>query len=109
MRLAAGLIVLKLCATKLSDNTAVYDAMFTPKSFNLVSLLPQDDCPEVRHGFLEALRRALQTNQLSTRWFTLCFLTAFEPNEGPKETMMRWLKNRADIYRTSPPLPSDDQ
>jgi len=74
--------------------------MFTPKSFNLVSLLPQDDCPEVRHGFLEALKKPLANGHLHQRWFTLCFLTAFEPNEEVKVNMVRWLKNRAEHYRT---------
>jgi len=99
LRLTAGLIVLKLCTTRLPDKTAIYENMFTPRSFNLVSLLAQDDCPEVRHGFLEALRNALANGLLSSRWYTLCFLTAFEPNEDFKEVMVRWLKNRAENYR----------
>jgi hypothetical protein len=75
--------------------------MLTAKSFNLVSLLPQDDCPEVRHGFLAALKKALQQGRLGLRWYTLCFLTAFEPAEDNKQVMVRWLKNRAQYYRIS--------
>ena len=41
LRLSAGLIVLKLCMTRLPNNVAIYENMFTAKSFNLVSLLPQ--------------------------------------------------------------------
>jgi hypothetical protein len=83
--------------------------MLTAKSFNLVSLLPQvhstrtltqDECPEVRHGFIEALKRALTQGSLSQRWYTLCFLAAFEPSEQVKEFMVRWLKLRAVRYRT---------
>ena len=40
LRLSAGLIVLKLCTTRI-NKVAVYEKMFTAKSFNLVSLLPQ--------------------------------------------------------------------
>jgi len=46
LRLEAGLIVLKLCGTRLPDGTAIYESMFTPKSFNLVALLPQVQPPE---------------------------------------------------------------
>jgi hypothetical protein len=41
LRLTAGIIVLKLCAIHLPDKSAPYEAMFTPRSFNLVSLLAQ--------------------------------------------------------------------
>lgn len=41
LRLCAGSIVLKLCVKRLPNNVAVYETMFTSKSFNLVSLLPQ--------------------------------------------------------------------
>jgi hypothetical protein len=61
--------------------------------------LRQDDCPKVRHGFLEALKKALNNDILAHRWFTLCFLAAFEPNEQFKEAMVRWLKNLAERYR----------
>jgi sister chromatid cohesion protein PDS5 len=37
---------------------------------------------------------------LAQRWYTLCFLAAFEPNDAFKDKMIRWLKNRAEHYRT---------
>jgi sister chromatid cohesion protein PDS5 len=53
----------------------------------------------VRHAFLDALKKVLNEPLLAHRWFTLCFLTAFEPNEQFKEGMVCWLKNVATRYR----------
>jgi hypothetical protein len=41
----------------------------------------------------------LNNNILAHRWFTLCILAAFEPNELFKEAMVRWLKNLAARFR----------
>jgi len=56
---------------------------------------------QVRHGFLEALQKALGRGALAQRWYTLCFLATFEPNDQFKDKMVRWLKNRAEHYRNS--------
>jgi hypothetical protein len=45
---------------------------------------------------------ALGKGALAQRWYTLCFLAAFEPSEQFKDIMVRWLKNRAIYYRTLP-------
>ena len=91
LRLLAACSLLKLCQSK------KHDALFTPKAFNSLALVAQDNTPEVRKPFLFRLRKYLGRNTLPARFYTIPFLLAFEPITAFKTETVTWLKSRAGI------------
>jgi sister chromatid cohesion protein PDS5 len=90
LRLAAARFLLKLC----SKGRACED-LVTPRLFNAVGLVAQDRLPEVRASFITQLKKYLLQDKLNHRWYTILFLTAFEPEKSLKNDTTAWLRSRA--------------
>ncbi|PGH36027.1 sister chromatid cohesion protein PDS5 [[Emmonsia] crescens] len=91
--LAAKLII------KLSSAHAICEKMLTPKDFNVVALVAQDQLEPVRSSFIGQLKKKLtQTSHLGTRWYTVAFLLAFEPNKNLKDSTLTWLRSRTYFF-----------
>ena len=89
LRLAAAIQLLKLsCNRKL-------DPLLTQNDFNQLCKIAQDPLPEVRAGFLKALKKYLGSGALFNRFYGLVFLYAFEPKKETKDATATWLKSRA--------------
>lgn len=93
LRLTGAILLLKLCG---ADKR--FDALLTPSNFNALTLIAQDGLPEVRAGFVDALKKYLGQSRLPLRFYTLVFVFAFEPNEGTKEATVTWLKGRSAAF-----------
>jgi len=92
LRLQAALLMLKLCTQK------HFDDLLTPEGFNMLSVMSQDGTQEVRHRFVRKLQKYLADNRLRSRYFTIPFLLAFEPNAGFKERVETWIRSRARYF-----------
>ncbi|PGH02472.1 sister chromatid cohesion protein PDS5 [Blastomyces parvus] len=91
--LAAKLII------KLSSAHAVCERMLPPKDFNVVALVAQDQLEPVRSSFIGQLKKKLtQTTHLGTRWYTVTFLLAFEPNKNLRDSTLTWLRSRTHFF-----------
>lgn len=85
--LAANLLLKLSCARR-------YDALFTSKSFNQLAIVSHDPCVFVRKGFITKLLKYLGQNRLPTRYYSILFLLAFEPNVELKESVITWIRSR---------------
>ncbi|ODH46046.1 hypothetical protein GX48_07869 [Paracoccidioides brasiliensis] len=91
--LAAKLII------KLSSAHALCEKLLTPADFNVVALVAQDESEPVRAGFIGQLKSKLtQVTNLGTRWYTVAFLLAFEPNRNLKDSTLTWLRSRTNFF-----------
>lgn len=89
LRLAAAVQLLKLsCNRKL-------DPLLNQTDFNNLSKIAQDPLPEVRAGFVKALKKYLGTGALLNRFYGLVFLYAFEPKRETMDATVTWLRSRA--------------
>lgn len=94
LRLLAGKLVVKLCASR-----NICDRLFTPANFNHIALLVQDPLFEVRSGFIGHLKKKLaQNTHLGPRWYAIAFLLAFEPNATLHDSTMTWLRSRGVFF-----------
>lgn len=93
LRLLAAQLMLKLCTQK------HFDDMLTPSDFNLLALTTQDMVEEVRHGFVRKLQKYLADGKLRSRYYTIIFLTAFEPNIEFKNRVETWIRSRARHFQ----------
>lgn len=93
LRLLAGRQILKLCTSK------HFEELLSPADFNQLALVTQDPCVEVRHLFVEKLQKYLVQSKLRPRFYTIIFLTAFEPNAGFKSQVETWIRSRARFFR----------
>jgi sister-chromatid-cohesion protein PDS5 len=50
---------------------------------------------EVRHGFVSKLQKYLAEGKLRSRYYTIIFLMAFEPNTDFKHRVETWIRSRA--------------
>jgi sister-chromatid-cohesion protein PDS5 len=89
MRLAAAVQLLKLCCNR------TLDTFFTHADFNRLAKVAQDPLPEVRAGFVRAVKKYLGQGKLQQRFYGLVFMYAFEPKKEVKESTTTWLKARA--------------
>jgi sister-chromatid-cohesion protein PDS5 len=89
MRLAAAIQLLKLCCNR------TLDTFFTHADFNRLAKVAQDPLPEVRAGFVRAVKKYLGQGKLQQRFYGLVFMYAFEPKKEVKEGTTTWLKARA--------------
>ena len=89
LRLVAAVQLLKLSCLR------TFDPMLTQVDFNRLSKIAQDEIPEVRAGFVQALKKYLGSSALSNRFYPLVFLYAFEPKKETKDSTTTWLKSRA--------------
>ncbi|KAI1326404.1 armadillo-type protein [Xylariaceae sp. FL0255] len=93
LRLLAGQLFLKLCTQK------HFEEVFSPTDFNQLALLTQDPCEMVRRLFLEKLLKYLVQNKLRPRFYSIVFLTAFEPIPEFKNHIETWIRSRARFLR----------
>ncbi|KAI0430446.1 armadillo-type protein [Xylaria sp. FL1042] len=93
LRLLAGQLLLKLCTTK------HFEELLSPADFNQLALLTQDTCANVRRLFVEKLQKYLVQNRLRARFYTIIFLTAFEPHAEFKNQIETWIRSRARFFR----------
>ncbi|KAH9906383.1 armadillo-type protein [Xylariomycetidae sp. FL2044] len=93
LRLLAGQLFLKLCTSK------QFEELFSHTDFNQVALLAQDQSPAVRRRFIEKLQKYLVQNKLKARFYTIIFLTAFEPDFVFKSQIETWVRSRAKLFR----------
>lgn len=89
MRLAAAVQLLKLCCNR------TLDTFFSHADFNRLAKIAQDPLPEVRAGFVRAVKKYLGQGKLQQRFYGLVFMYAFEPTKEVKESTTTWLKSRA--------------
>jgi sister chromatid cohesion protein PDS5 len=90
LRLTATRFLLKLCSKRRACEDLV-----TPRLFNTVALVAHDRLPEVRAGFTAQLKKYLGLDRLNYRWYTVLFLSAFEPEKQLKNNTIAWLRSRA--------------
>ena len=89
LRLVAAVQLLKLSCNR------KFDPFLTQNDFNQLSQIAQDPLPEVRAGFVKALKKYLGAGALLNRFYSLVFLYAFEPKKETKQATVTWLKSRA--------------
>lgn len=92
LRLLAAHLMLKLCKNKL------FDDLVSPVEFNRLAFVAQDPLENVRRGFVEKLQNYLVRNTLSHRFYTIIFLTAFEPDQNLKSSIITWIRSRAKLF-----------
>ncbi|KAI0480657.1 armadillo-type protein [Xylariaceae sp. FL0804] len=93
LRLLAGQLLLKLCTSK------HFEEIFSHADFNQLALLTQDECGTVRLRFVEKLQKYLVQNKLRPRFYTMMFLTAFEPQTNFRHGIETWIRSRARFFR----------
>lgn len=89
LRLLAGQLFLKLCTIKHVEE------LFSHSDFNSLAFLAQDVTAMVRRRFVEKLQKYLVQNKLRPRFYTIIFLTAFEPEADLKHQIETWIRSRA--------------
>ena len=95
LRLLAAKSLLKLCAAH-----SLCDQLLTPRDFNFIALVAQDQIARVRTGFINQLKKKLvQKSHLSLRWYTVPCLLAFEPTVSLRESTLTWLRSRAAFFQ----------
>jgi sister-chromatid-cohesion protein PDS5 len=92
LRLLAATLMLKLCTQK------HFDDQLSASDFNQLAWVTQDDVAEVRHGFVRKLQKYLAENKLRSRYYTIIFLTAFEPVPEFKLRTETWVRSRARYH-----------
>ncbi|KAL2752716.1 hypothetical protein ACRALDRAFT_1036675 [Sodiomyces alcalophilus JCM 7366] len=95
LRLLAGQLVLKLCTQK------HLDAIFSHKDFHNLAFMTQDREPAVRRGFVEKLMKNLVLNRLRFRFYTMIFLTAYEPIADFKQHIETWIRSRVQFMQSN--------
>ncbi|KAI0841561.1 armadillo-type protein [Hypoxylon sp. FL0890] len=93
LRLLAGQLFLKLCTSK------HFEEIFSHADFNQLAFLTQDPSAMVRRHFVEKLQKYLVQNKLRPRFYTMIFLTAFEPDASFKNQIETWIRSRARFFR----------
>lgn len=91
LRLLAGQSMLKLCRTKM------FDEFLSPVEFNRLALIAQDENAHVRHGFIEKLQKYTVKGKLSHRFLTIIFLTAYEPDQTYRNSVITWIRSQAKV------------
>lgn len=90
LRLTASRFLLKLCRKR-----GACEDLVTPALFNSIALVAHDRLPEVRGGFISQLKKYLSQERLHHRWYTVLFLSAFEPEKSLKSDTIAWLGSRS--------------
>lgn len=93
LRLLAGQLFLKICTSKHLEE------IFSHADFNQLAFLTQDPSAMVRRLFVEKLQKYLVQNKLRPRFYTMIFLTAFEPDVAFKSQIETWIRSRARFFR----------
>ncbi|KAK3692723.1 armadillo-type protein [Podospora appendiculata] len=93
LRLLAAQLMLKLCTEK------HFDELLTAEDFNALAWTVLDAAQEVRHGFIQKLQKYLVDGRLRSRYYTMVFLTAFEPSTAFKQRTETWIRSRARYFQ----------
>jgi sister chromatid cohesion protein PDS5 len=93
LRLAATRSLLKLCR-----HQRACEGLVTPAMFNSAALVAQDRISYVRMGFITQLNKYLSSSRLHSRWYTVLFLLAYEPDVDLSLPTITWLKSRASFF-----------
>ena len=96
LRLQAARLCLKLCTKK------SHDALLTPANFNELATVAQDQEDPVRRLFLQRLKKYLGKTRLSSRFYVIPFLLAFEPSQDIKSDTTTWIRSRATHFSALP-------
>ena len=92
LRLQAARSMLKLCTYK------TFEGFLTPTDFSRLAFVAQDRQAYVRRGFVEKLQKYLVKGKLSNRFYTIIFLTAFEPQLDFRSSIITWIRSRAKVF-----------
>ncbi|KAJ0166467.1 Sister chromatid cohesion protein pds5 [Colletotrichum tanaceti] len=101
LRLLAAQLLLKLCTVK------HFDDFLTPADFNRLAFTAQDPHISVRRGFIEKLQKYLVQGKLRARFYTIVFLTAFEPTADLKQRVETWIRSRVRALQMSEQHPME--
>lgn len=92
LRLLAAQLMLKLCRNRM------FDDILTHTEFGRLACVAQDALSAVRRGFIEKLQKYIVKGKLANRFFTIVFLTAFEPNGDFKKSIITWIRSQAKAF-----------
>jgi sister-chromatid-cohesion protein PDS5 len=92
LRLLAARSLLKLSLSK------DHEALITPLAFNKLAEVAQDSEFQVRASFLVRLKKYLGHNSIPSRFYTILFLLAFEPETRLKVETTKWIRSRAAFF-----------
>lgn len=92
LQLVAAQSILKVCTQKDCD-----DAL-TPAEFDSLALVAQAEASQVRHHFVGKLQKHLVQGRLRPRFYTIMFLTAFEPVSDFKQRIETWIRSRVHHF-----------
>ncbi|KAF3033965.1 hypothetical protein E8E12_003154 [Didymella heteroderae] len=82
---------------KLSTNKRL-DALLKPADFVQLALVTHDPCAQVRRLFAEKLMKYLGQNRLPSRFYTILFFYAHEPERSVKESTLTWIRSRRAAF-----------
>jgi sister-chromatid-cohesion protein PDS5 len=91
-RLAAANSLLKLSCNKRLDG------LLSPADFVQLALVTHDPCPQVRKGFSDKLMKYLGQGRLPSRFYTVLFFLAHEPDRSIKNSTMTWIRSRRAAF-----------
>ncbi|KAH8594999.1 armadillo-type protein [Bisporella sp. PMI_857] len=91
LRLKAAHLLLKLCKNK------IFDEMLTATAFNRLACVALDGRPEVRRGFIEKLQKYLVKGHISSRFYSIMFIMAHEPEKDFKKFIMTWIRSQTRV------------
>jgi sister-chromatid-cohesion protein PDS5 len=91
-RLAAANSLLKLSCNKRLDG------LLSAADFVQLALVTHDPCPQVRKGFSEKLMKYLGQGRLPSRFYTVLFFLAHEPDRNIKSSTMTWIRSRRAAF-----------
>jgi sister-chromatid-cohesion protein PDS5 len=91
-RLAAANSLLKLSCNKRLDS------LLSPADFVQLALVTHDPCPQVRKGFSDKLMKYLGQGRLPSRFYTVLFFLAHEPDRSIKNSTMTWIRSRRAAF-----------
>jgi sister-chromatid-cohesion protein PDS5 len=82
---------------KLSCNKRL-DTFLTSADFVQLALVTHDPCPQVRKGFSDKLMKYLGQGRLPSRFYTVLFFLAHEPDKNIKNSTMTWIRSRRAAF-----------
>lgn len=75
-----------------------FDSLITPAEFNQLALVTHDACLQVRKGFALKLMKYLGQNRLPTRYYSILFMFAHEPDAGLRGLLETWIRSRRAAF-----------
>lgn len=93
LRLLAAQLVLKLCKDRHLDD------FLPPEDFNALAFVTQDLHPQTRKAFVGKLQKYLVQGKLRPKFYTIIFLTAYEPVTEFRNGTETWIRSRVNYYQ----------